>query len=55
MKNRQGGQKKADPKVQKTIMIDGVLFRIISVEAEASGQSFSHVLNKALRKRYNLS
>ena len=54
-KKNQGGQKKADPKVQKTVMIDGILNRLIMTESEASGQSFSYVLNKAIRKTYNLS
>jgi len=55
MKKQSGGQKKEDPKVQKTIMIDGIVDIIIRVEAEKTGRSYSHVLNNALRKTYKLS
>ena len=54
-KKNQGGQKKENPKVQKTIMIDGVVFRIIETESKQTDRSFSHVLNKALRRAYKLS
>ena len=49
-----GGQKKEDPKVQKTIMIDGIVDMIIRVEAEKTGRSYSHVLNYALRRAFKL-
>jgi len=55
MKKQRGGQKKEDPKVQRTIMIDSIVDRIIETEAEKTKRSFSHVLNKALRKTYKLS
>ncbi len=51
-KKNQGGQKKENPKVQKTVMIDGVVFRIIKFECIKTDRSFSYVLNKALRKTY---
>ena len=54
-KKNQGGQKKENPKVQKTVMIDGVVFKIIETESKQTERSFSHVLNKALRKTYKLS
>jgi len=54
MKKQSGGRKKEDPKVQKTIMIDGIVDIIIRVEAEKTDRSYSHVLNKALRKAFKL-
>ena len=55
MKKQSGGRKKENPKVQKTVMIDGIVDRIIETEAKQTDRSFSHVLNKALRKEYKLS
>ena len=54
MKKQSGGQKKEDPKVQKTIMIDGIVDMIIRVEAKQTERSYSHVLNNALRKAFKL-
>jgi len=55
MKKQSGGQKKENSKVQKTVMIDGIVDIIIRVEAEKTNRSYSHVLNNALRKAYKPS
>jgi len=41
-------------KVQKTVMIDAVLDRIIRTESKKTDRSYSHVLNDALKKTFKL-
>ena len=45
---------KKERKIQKTVMIDGVIDIIIRVEAEKTDRSYSHVLNDALKKIFKL-
>ena len=45
---------KKKPKVQKTVMIDAIIDRIIKAEAKEYDRSYSHVLNDALKKIFKL-
>lgn len=42
-------------KVQKTVMVDAVLDRIIKDECKKTDRSYSHVLCKAIRKGYKIA
>jgi len=42
-------------KVQKTVMIDAVLDRVIRDECKKTDRSYSHVLCKAIRKGYKIT
>jgi len=43
-----------ETKVQKTVMIDAIVDRIIKAEAKEYDRSYSHVLNDALKKTFKL-
>lgn len=42
-------------KVQKTVMVDAVLDRIIRDECKKTDRSYSHVLCQAIRKGYKIA
>lgn len=42
-------------KVQKTVMVDAVLHKIIINESKKTKRSYSHVLCKAIRKGYKIA
>ena len=42
-------------KIQKTVMVDAVLDRIIKDECKKTDRSYSHVLCKAIRKGYKMA
>ena len=48
-------EKDEENKVQKTVMIDAVLDRIIMNEIEKNDRSYSYVLCKAIRKGYKIA
>lgn len=42
-------------KVQKTVMVDFILDRLIKVECEKTNRSYSYILCKAIRKGYKIA
>ncbi len=42
-------------KVQKTVMVDAVLDRIIKIECKKTNRSYSYVLCLAIRKGYKIA
>jgi len=45
---------KKERKIQKTVMIDAIIDRIIKADSKKTDRSYSHVLNDALKKIFKL-
>ena len=48
-------EKDEENKVQKTVMVDAVLDRVITSECLKTNRSYSYVLCKAIRKGYKIA